>query len=85
MVTKKFSLVDEMIELFDLTGCNRAPSAFNTDKLNMGKPTLYENDLSQSYVAEHLAWHMKLTKALTLKMVQHLKRSLKFKLIVLKR
>ena len=49
--------VDEMIELFDLTGCNRAPSAFNTDKL-IWVNQHYMKTLEPSYVAEHLAWHM---------------------------
>jgi glutamyl-tRNA synthetase len=48
---------EEMIELFDLTGCNRAPSAFNTDKL-IWVNQHYMKTLAPSYVAEHLAWHM---------------------------
>jgi len=48
---------EEMIELFDLTGCNRAPSAFNTDKL-IWVNQHYMKSLEPSYVAEHLAWHM---------------------------
>ncbi|WP_068545464.1 glutamate--tRNA ligase [Thalassotalea crassostreae] len=48
---------DEMIELFDLTGCNRAPSAFNTDKL-IWVNQHYMKSLDPEYVAEHLAWHM---------------------------
>ncbi|MGJ8694502.1 MAG: glutamate--tRNA ligase [Thalassotalea sp.] len=48
---------EEMIELFDLTGCNRAPSAFNTDKL-IWVNQHYMKSLDPSYVAEHLAWHM---------------------------
>lgn len=48
---------EEMIELFDLTGCNRAPSAFNTDKL-IWVNQHYMKTLEPSYVAEHLAWHM---------------------------
>ncbi|WNC67301.1 glutamate--tRNA ligase [Thalassotalea nanhaiensis] len=48
---------DEMIELFDLTGCNRAPSAFNTDKL-IWVNQHYMKSLDAEYVAEHLAWHM---------------------------
>ncbi|NMP32535.1 glutamate--tRNA ligase [Thalassotalea sp. M1531] len=48
---------DEMIELFDLTGCNRAPSAFNTDKL-IWVNQHYMKTLAPEYVAEHLAWHM---------------------------
>jgi len=49
--------VDEMIELFDLTGCNRAPSAFNTDKL-IWVNQHYMKTMDPEYVAEHLAWHM---------------------------
>lgn len=48
---------EEMIELFDLTGCNRAPSAFNTDKL-VWVNQHYMKTLAPSYVATHLAWHM---------------------------
>ncbi|NMP17943.1 glutamate--tRNA ligase [Thalassotalea sp. Y01] len=48
---------EEMIELFDLTGCNRAPSAFNTDKL-VWVNQHYMKTLDAEYVAEHLAWHM---------------------------
>lgn len=48
---------EEMIELFDLTGCNRAPSAFNTDKL-VWVNQHYMKTLEPSYVATQLAWHM---------------------------
>ncbi|WP_371186063.1 glutamate--tRNA ligase [Thalassotalea maritima] len=48
---------EEMIKLFDLTGCNRAPSAFNTDKL-IWVNQHYMKTLAPEYVAEHLAWHM---------------------------
>ncbi|TRX57023.1 glutamate--tRNA ligase [Thalassomonas sp. M1454] len=48
---------DEMIELFDLSGCNRAPSAFNTEKL-IWVNQHYMKTLDPEYVAEHLAWHM---------------------------
>ncbi len=47
----------EMIELFDLTGCNRAPSAFNTEKL-IWVNQHYMKSMDPEYVAEHLAWHM---------------------------
>lgn len=50
--------IEEMIELFDLSGCNRAPSAFNTDKL-IWVNQHYMKTMDSSYVAEHLAWHMK--------------------------
>ncbi|XQW86504.1 glutamate--tRNA ligase [Thalassotalea piscium] len=48
---------EEMIELFELTDCNRAPSAFNTEKL-IWVNQHYMKTLAPSYVAEHLAWHM---------------------------
>jgi len=47
----------EMIELFDLKDCNRAPSGFNTDKL-VWVNQHYMKTLAPEYVAEHLAWHM---------------------------
>jgi glutamyl-tRNA synthetase len=49
--------IDEMIQYFDLTHCNRAPSAFNTDKL-LWLNQHYMKTLPASYVAEHLQWHM---------------------------
>ncbi|WP_057831807.1 glutamate--tRNA ligase [Colwellia sp. TT2012] len=49
---------EEMIELFDLKDCNRAPSGFNTDKL-IWVNQHYMKTLDPAYVAEHLAWHMK--------------------------
>lgn len=48
---------DEMIELFDLKDCNRAPSGFNTEKL-IWVNQHYMKTLKPEYVAEHLAWHM---------------------------
>jgi len=48
---------EEMIELFDLTGCNRAPSAFNTEKL-IWVNQHYMKTMDPEYVASHLAWHM---------------------------
>ncbi|TKB43855.1 glutamate--tRNA ligase [Thalassotalea mangrovi] len=48
---------DEMIELFDLSGCNRAPSAFNTEKL-IWVNQHYMKSLDPEYVASHLQWHM---------------------------
>ncbi|MDG1731598.1 MAG: glutamate--tRNA ligase [Thalassotalea sp.] len=48
---------EEMIELFDLSGCNRAPSAFNTEKL-VWVNQHYMKTLDPEYVAEHLTWHM---------------------------
>jgi len=49
--------IDEMIEYFDLSDCNRAPSAFNTDKL-IWLNQHYMKTLDVNYVAEQLAWHM---------------------------
>ncbi len=51
-----FSL-DEMIELFDLTGCNKAPSAINPSKL-IWLNKHYLKTLDPEYVAHHLSWHM---------------------------
>ncbi|RHW75307.1 glutamate--tRNA ligase [Colwellia sp. RSH04] len=48
---------DEMIELFDLKDCNRAPSGFNTEKL-IWVNQHYMKTMDPAYVAEHLAWHM---------------------------
>ncbi|QDP01589.1 glutamate--tRNA ligase [Thalassotalea sp. PS06] len=48
---------EEMIELFDLSGCNRAPSAFNTEKL-IWVNQHYMKSLDPEYVASHLQWHM---------------------------
>jgi len=48
---------EEMIELFDLKDCNRAPSGFNTEKL-IWVNQHYLKTLNPEYVAEHLAWHM---------------------------
>ncbi len=50
--------VDEMIELFSLEGINRAPSAFNTEKLNWLNQH-YMKTLPTSEVAQHLDWHLK--------------------------
>ncbi|WP_333608731.1 glutamate--tRNA ligase [Arsukibacterium sp.] len=51
-----FSKAD-LIELFDLTGCNRAPSAFNTDKL-IWLNQHYMKTLPAEQVAAQLAWHV---------------------------
>jgi len=48
---------EEMIELFDLKDCNRAPSGFNTEKL-IWVNQHYMKTMDPAYVAEHLAWHM---------------------------
>jgi glutamyl-tRNA synthetase len=47
----------EMIELFDLKDCNRAPSGFNTDKL-IWVNQHYMKTMDPNEVATHLAWHM---------------------------
>lgn len=51
-----FSL-DEMVQLFDLSACNRAPSAFNTDKL-IWLNQHYMKTLPVERVAKQLAWHI---------------------------
>lgn len=51
-----FSL-DDLVEIFDLSGCNRAPSAFNTDKL-LWLNQHYIRTLPPSEVAKHLEWHV---------------------------
>lgn len=47
----------EMIDLFSLDDINKAPSAFNTDKL-VWLNQHYIKTLDPAYVAEHLVWHM---------------------------
>ena len=47
----------EMIDLFSLDDINKAPSAFNTDKL-VWLNQHYIKTLDADYVAEHLVWHM---------------------------
>ncbi|MDG4553249.1 MAG: glutamate--tRNA ligase [Candidatus Competibacter sp.] len=51
-----FSL-DEMSELFDLDGCNKAPSAINPSKL-IWLNKHYLKTLDPIHVARHLSWHM---------------------------
>jgi len=48
---------EQMIELFDLKDCNRAPSGFNTDKL-IWVNQHYIKTMDAEYVASHLTWHM---------------------------
>lgn len=48
---------DELIELFDLDSCNRAPSAFNTDKL-IWLNQHYMKTLPAEQVAAQLQWHV---------------------------
>ncbi|MCG6201111.1 glutamate--tRNA ligase [Psychromonas antarctica] len=47
----------EMIELFSLDAVNKAPSAFNTDKL-IWLNQHYIKTLDPAYIATHLTWHM---------------------------
>lgn len=49
--------VEEMIEHFDIADVNRAPSAFNTDKLNWLNQH-YIKELPVEDVAKHLQWHI---------------------------
>lgn len=49
--------VEEMIEFFDLSDVNRAPSAFNTDKLNWLNQH-YMKELPAEEVLKHLQWHL---------------------------
>ncbi|QQS54171.1 MAG: glutamate--tRNA ligase [Candidatus Competibacteraceae bacterium] len=51
-----FSL-DEMIEFFDLDGCNKAPSAINPSKL-IWLNKHYLKTLDPIHVARHLSWHL---------------------------
>ncbi|QBL09043.1 glutamate--tRNA ligase [Rheinheimera sp. D18] len=48
----------ELIQLFDLNSCNRAPSAFNTDKL-IWLNQHYMKTLPAEQVAKQLEWHIK--------------------------
>ncbi len=48
---------EELVQLFDLSDCNRAPSAFNTDKL-IWLNQHYMKTLAPDYVASHLVWHI---------------------------
>lgn len=48
---------EQLIELFDLSDCNRAPSAFNTEKLQWLNQQYIRNS-EPAYVAKHLAWHV---------------------------
>jgi glutamyl-tRNA synthetase len=51
-----FSL-DEMVELFDLEGCNKAASAINPSKL-IWLNKHYLKTLDPVHVARHLSWHI---------------------------
>ena len=47
----------ELVELFDLSACNRAPSAFNTEKL-LWLNQHYIRTSPAAHVAKHLQWHV---------------------------
>lgn len=49
--------IEEMIELFDINDVNKAPSAFNTEKLQWLNQH-YIKTMDPEYVASHLVWHM---------------------------
>jgi len=49
--------VSDMIDLFDVNEINKAPSAFNTQKLNWLNQQYIKN-LPAKEVIEHLAWHL---------------------------
>jgi glutamyl-tRNA synthetase len=49
--------IEELVQLFDLSACNRAPSAFNTEKL-LWLNQHYIRSLPAEEVAKHLAWHV---------------------------
>ncbi|WP_196138083.1 glutamate--tRNA ligase [Aliikangiella sp. G2MR2-5] len=49
--------IDEMIELFDVNDINKAPSAFNTQKLNWLNQQ-YLKTLPVSEILPHLQWHL---------------------------
>lgn len=48
---------EELVELFDLSACNRAPSAFNTEKL-LWLNQHYIRTSPVVHVAKHLQWHV---------------------------
>lgn len=48
---------DELIKLFDITGINKAPAAFNTEKL-LWLNQHYIKTCDPEYVAKELKWHM---------------------------
>ena len=49
--------IDELIELFDISNINRAPAAFNLDKL-LWLNQHYIKTSNPEHVAKELAWHM---------------------------
>jgi glutamyl-tRNA synthetase len=50
--------IEEMIELFDINQINKAPSAFNTQKLNWLNQQ-YIKTLPADEIVKHLQWHLK--------------------------
>jgi glutamyl-tRNA synthetase len=54
---KEIFTLDEMIELFDLDGCNVSASTFNTEKL-IWLNHQYIMNSDPAHVARHLSWHM---------------------------
>lgn len=50
--------IDEMIKLFDINQINKAPSAFNTQKLNWLNQQYIKN-LPVKEIMPHLDWHLK--------------------------
>ncbi len=50
--------IDEMIDLFDLEGCNVSASTFNPEKL-LWLNHQYIMNSEPEHVAKHLEWHMK--------------------------
>jgi glutamyl-tRNA synthetase len=49
--------MDELVNLFDIKGINKAPAAFNPEKL-LWLNQHYIKTLSPEHVAKELAWHM---------------------------
>ncbi|MCI0653109.1 MAG: glutamate--tRNA ligase [Methylococcaceae bacterium] len=49
--------IDEMIELFEITGVNLAPSTFNPEKL-LWLNHHYIKSADPAHVAHHLSWHL---------------------------
>lgn len=54
---KEIFSLDELVELFDLSGINRAPAAFNQDKL-IWLNHHYIKTSAPEHVAKELTWHM---------------------------
>ena len=54
---KEIFSIQELINLFEISGINRAPAAFNLDKL-LWLNQHYMKHSESSHVAKELAWHM---------------------------